>query len=376
MYSRSRGISYIGEEYTSIDRLEKEAIFRGLNDLSTEADFSGTARYRVMLADRSDNASSNGTGKEAMIDFDEIYSGDYSVAKRIVLTGVPKYDRPHITVVKDGSARAGSSLVDYTITVTNDGNVVLDTISIEDTLPDGTEFLSASLRPAEITSERVTWDNSVLPLSLQIGGTLTIDLVLNVTDYQGHLVNVVKTTANYGDENLTLSASNFSVLNPSWLSWPGEIFASKTAAVDPVLTNVVTYRLSVQNLAEKPVVARIDDEIPGGMKLLGSSAMPSEYDESSGRISWVVTDLAPGELRSIDYLVEARYDGRYVNVARVDPYTIDGQELGQVTVSSMVTIGPFKGEVTEVPPGWVPPDWDLEYYSYGCISGISCEEIY
>ncbi|HOO53171.1 MAG TPA: hypothetical protein PLX30_02950, partial [Methanothrix sp.] len=369
MYSKNKGVSYIGEEYTSIDRLDKESIFRGLNDLSTEADFSGTARYRIILADASDN----GTGTEAMIDFDDIYSGDYSVARKLVLTGVPKYDRPHLSVAKTGSARTDSSLVDYTITVTNDGNVVLDTISIEDTLPQGTEFLSASLRPnpAETTSERVMWDI----LSLPVGDVLTIDLVLNVTDYQGHLVNVVKATAQHG-ENLTLSATNFSILDPSWLSCcPSEIFASKTAAVDPVLQNVVTYKLSVQNQAEKPVVARIDDEIPGGMKLLGSSAMPSEYDESTGHISWVVTDLAPGELRSIDYLVEARYDGRYVNVARVDPYTIDGQELDQVTVSSVVSIGPFEGEVPEVPPGWVPPDWDLEYYSYGCISGMSCEEI-
>jgi len=373
MYSRTKGISYIGEEYTSIDRLEKESIFRGLNDLATESDFSGTARYRVMLGDITGNDTENLTGKGpsgAMIDFDEIYSGDYSIAKRIVLTGVPKYDRPHLSVVKTSNTESGSSLVEYAITVTNDGNVVLDTITVEDRLPQGTEFMSASLRPSEITSDRIVWDNI---LSLPIGRTVNIDLVLNVTDYSGHLVNVVKATAQHG-ENVTISASNFSVLDPSWLSCcPSEIFASKTATVDSVLQNVVTYRLTVQNLAESPVVARIDDEIPGGMKLLGYSAMPSEYDESSGRITWVVTDLAPGELRTIDYLVEAMYDGRYVNVARIDPYTLDGQELSQVTVSSVVLIGPFEG--AQVPPGWVPPDWDLEYYSYDCVSGMSCEEI-
>jgi len=101
--------------------------------------------------------------------------------------------------------------------------------------------------------------------------------------------------------------------------------------------------------------------------------MPSEYDESSGRISWVVTDLPPGEVATIDYLVEARYDGRYVNVARIDPYTLDGEELREVTISSVVDIGPFEG--AEVPPGWVPPDWDLEYYNYACYSGMTCEEI-
>jgi len=41
--------SFIGEEYTSADRLDKETEVRGLNEMETEANFSGKARYRVIL---------------------------------------------------------------------------------------------------------------------------------------------------------------------------------------------------------------------------------------------------------------------------------------------------------------------------------------
>ncbi|KUK94172.1 MAG: Conserved repeat domain protein [Methanothrix harundinacea] len=48
MRSKTPGTSLIAEEYTSITELDKDSIFRGLNDLSTEADFSGRARYRTI----------------------------------------------------------------------------------------------------------------------------------------------------------------------------------------------------------------------------------------------------------------------------------------------------------------------------------------
>ena len=49
IWSKNPSTSLIGEEYTSIDRLEKETVAKGLNEMDTEAEFSGRARFRTIM---------------------------------------------------------------------------------------------------------------------------------------------------------------------------------------------------------------------------------------------------------------------------------------------------------------------------------------
>jgi hypothetical protein len=340
--SATPGTSLISEEYTSITELDKETVARGLNEMETEANFSGRARYRtiaksgswsgggpiyirginladewVEIANRGDEAVNmagwnlsdddghgwtfpyfilspgisvkvhtfggtdtdtdrymnkdgpiwNNDGDCAIlkdangnlvdkkctndelgyeIDFDEIYEGDYSIARKILISGAPKYDRPHLNVTKsleriDGEAvpwgynkthLAGETktrkIAAYAITIANDGNRALGPIRVQDLFPTGAGYLRSSLRPTEVMAESCNWTLT----HLAIGDVAVIEIELDVTDCTGReLINRVAVCGGEGDEGICAASS--SVHEIGWLSWPSDVIsAAKISELD------------------------------------------------------------------------------------------------------------------------------------------------
>ncbi|HOO52743.1 MAG TPA: hypothetical protein PLX30_00740 [Methanothrix sp.] len=256
--SKTPGTSLIGEEYTSITELDKETVARGLNEMETEANFSGRARYRTIYYDASTSGSENTSTNESnnrsasvsansrvepTIDLDEIYEGDYSIARKILISGAPRYDRPHLNVTKSlvgiadetfpgakETTLAGESrdevvkVATYAIGIENDGNRALGPVRVQDLFPSGAVYLGSSLRPTEQTAGSSNWTLT----HLAIGDVVTIGVELDVSECTGpELTNRVVVCAGSGDEQIC--AANFSALEIDWLSWHSdEISAEKT----------------------------------------------------------------------------------------------------------------------------------------------------
>jgi uncharacterized repeat protein (TIGR01451 family) len=277
MYSKTPGTSYIGEEYTGITKLDKETVARGLSEMDTLANFSGRARYRTVL--------------EEEVDIDEQYEGDYSIERRVLFSGVPKCDRPHLNVVKSGSLAeetilgakeetlAGESrdktikVATYTITLENDGNKALGPVYVRDLFPPKAAYINSSVRPSELTETYANWTLT----HLAIGDVSTIVLNLDVTKYHpDELVNRVFVTAGY-DGNEQITASNFSALEIEWLTCcPNEtISATKTAELDEDNPNVVWYAVEIKNGADVTRVATVTDSLPAGMVSSSTRRFPS-----------------------------------------------------------------------------------------------------
>ena len=85
--------TYISERYSSIDYLKKDSVALGLNEMKTNASFSGMADFKVKAV---------GTNRTDKIDNEERYVGQYDITRNVRIGGVSKYDRPHITVTKEG----------------------------------------------------------------------------------------------------------------------------------------------------------------------------------------------------------------------------------------------------------------------------------
>jgi len=364
IWSKTPGTSFIGEEYTGAIRLDKETVAKGLNEMDTVANFSGKARYRAVL---------NGE-----IDLYDKYEGNYSVHRKALFEGVPKYDRPHLNVITEGSFYEETvienhqhrtiTIATYTITLENDGNATLGPIYVTDFFPPGARFINASTKPSELGENRADW----VFTHLAIGDRLAIALNLDVTEYRGdELVNRVEACGIHGDEQIC--AVDFAALEIEWLKCCSNdtVSVSKTAWIDEIRPNVVWYRIEIENSAETTRVATVTDSLPDGMFLMETTVPFSSYENCV--VTWNTIDLGPMEKKTIDYSVEALRGGRFENQVRVKPRSVDGAATSPAYATAVIDIAEFDDEMSS--PGWQPPDWDFSNAERSTRFEM-CEEVF
>jgi hypothetical protein len=335
--------SLISERFSSATDLDLQSTARGLNEMVTEASVTGQADFRTVYRDNSHN---NSTGE---IDQDEMYVGQFDIKRKTTLGGVAKYDRPHLSLSKMARVDLlSTTFADYRITIENNGNRALGPVFVKDVFPAGTEYVTSSLRPAELTTIYANWS---LPF-MSIGSKVIIDLRLNITEGPSNLVNRVEAAGKY-DDGWTL-ARNFSVVRLDWLTCcPPQISATKTARIDALDPKVVWYTLNLKNRENYTMVAFLMDQLPLPMKLLNSSLEPSE--NRSNLITWAILDLAPGESRSITYRARAEKDGVYVNVAHIEAFSVDGPDGAAADVEARIDLGAGGALPSSITSDWQPP---------------------
>jgi uncharacterized repeat protein (TIGR01451 family) len=335
--------SLISEQFSFATDLDLQSTVRGLNEMVTKVGFTGQADFRTVYKDNSHN---NSIGE---IDQEETYVGQFDIQRKTSLGGVAKYDRPHLSLSKVARVdMLNTTFADYRITIENNGNQALGPVYVKDVFPTGTEYITSSLRPAELTTSYANWSL----LSMGIGSKVVIDLRLNITEEPSNLVNRVEAAGKY-KESWTL-ARNFSVVRLNWLTCcPPQISATKTAKVDALDPKVVWYSLSLKNREKYTMVAFLMDQLPLPMQLLNSSLEPSE--NRSNLITWTFLDLAPGESRNIVYRTRAEKDGVYVNVAHIEAFSVDGPDGAAADVEARVDLGKGGALPSSISSDWQPP---------------------
>ncbi len=191
--------SLIAEEYSSASRLMMKAVAASPRELKSEANFSGTAKLRTAV----------GKNKTIAVDRDETLMGDYQVSRRVILSGIAKYDRPHLYLRKDGLRIR--DVASYTITITNDGNATIGPLFLQDLFPPKARFLNATLWPNQLCNNSSNWTL----LHLSIGDTLRIEINLDVEKCEPNIINraVVVGNCSLGQ----VFAQNRSVLDREYL---------------------------------------------------------------------------------------------------------------------------------------------------------------
>jgi len=342
----------ISEKYSYLDNLQKETVASGLNEMKSEASFSGTADYRVLSHDE------NGT---SVVDNEERYVGSYDINRHVLLTGTSKYDIPHLTVIKEGRIKnewynkVNATMAEYTITITNDGNRALAPIYVRDLFPAGTQYVTSTIRPASLAANEANWTL----LHLGIGNTITIGLTLNITEGSpgNNLVNRVVACGMSGDKSVC--AGNYSSLEFGWQTCcPPEVLVSKKAWLDESDPTEVHYRIVVKNNAPDSVAVTVTDQMSGGMTLLGASINPNT--DNIGQMVWALPEIKPGRIETIDYTARALRDGGYTSTVHIDATAINGTGYDTMDASAYIEITRTGVAArTFRYDDWEPPAWNL-----------------
>ncbi len=360
MWSKNGQTSFISEEYTDTEHLRKETVAEGLNEMNTEADFSGRARYRVNLQRSNDtNASENDSELSSgmAVELDDLYMGDYSIKRNVLIEGVSKYNRPHLTVETSGELfyLSDRTLAKYEITVENDGNRSLAPIIIRDRFPIDARFINASARPTASTNQSADWTMT----HLGVGDDLRLDLWLDVTNSvinNGDLVNLVEVYGGYDDQ--WVSERSFDSSQIDWLKCDVDraVSVAKECEQDPNEPNIIVYTLTLENLEDTNQTLQVVDEFPEEMELISSEVRPSSY--LGGTMTWDSVELKPRETLKIVYKVEVFASGVFINRAEVYTISADGAASAPVYATATVEVGEIEGWPSS---DWKPPAWGFRY---------------
>ncbi|OPY51298.1 MAG: hypothetical protein A4E49_02309 [Methanosaeta sp. PtaU1.Bin112] len=359
-------VSYISERYSTLDYLKKEFIASGLNEMNTNASFSGIADYSV---------KSMGENHTDKIVNDERYVGQYDITRKVLITGGSKYDRPHLTVTKEGNFttkwfnRTNAQVADYVITITNDGNRPLAPIYIRDVFPPGTEYIGSSIRPSSLSKTEVNWTLT----NLGVGNTIEIKLELNVTEYApDNVVNRVMVCGMNGE--YCVSAAAYSALESGSLGcYQPEVIVDKTAELDALDPTLIHYTIQVRNNANTTVAATLTDTLPARLTFLNASREPNKLNGLF--LEWIVLDLKPKDVVVIEYLARATMDGSYVNTVHLDASAVDGTGYDTVDASARVDVrNAGAAPKTTRYGGWQPPNWNMTSPDEGITIELSPDE--
>ena len=176
------------------------------------------------------------------------------------------------------------------------------------------------MRPSEISEASCQWTL----LTLGIGQSSSIDLVLNATADQAGLVNRVLASGSY--DGGMVKAENYSALQGGWLECcPSQLSAAKTARIDADDPTLIHYRISLRNRESYAMALTIKDELPEGISFINSTTSPAERLYSA--LTWNIADLRPGEVQSIDYLARAYRSGIFTVPSHIEAWASDGSHI-------------------------------------------------
>lgn len=189
-----------------------------------------------------------------------------------------------------------NDLVEYTITVSNQGNVATGSVIVEDPIPAGTVFVSASPAVQSNQNNRARWVVPPIPPN----GSTTLTLRVRVVN--GNANGLLQNRASASSSGLSAS----SPLVTHKLQNAADTSANKfIEGFDAPLApgSFITYTLEASNAGPNSAVSTVlTDTIPPGLEFVSST--PLAPTQAGSLLTWNLGDLAAGERRLLTVVMK------------------------------------------------------------------------
>lgn len=244
--------------------------------------------------------------------------------------------------VEDGALVRTGDVITYTIQANNIGKLTAHGMVIDDTLPEGLEFVEDSLKVSDEDAFAAEFADGTIRATgtLGAGASVTVTFKAKVTATKdGVIGNTAVWYQTDGDTKVDGGESNTDEVVVSHAVV--ELTKSADVADGSVVRagTVVTYMLHMQNTGAVKAFPQVSDVLPEGFTLdEGSLSADAAYDAETRTLTFASTELDPHE--SADYTFSGTVDGE-PNTVIVNRASWSEKDTGATGESNdhQVTIG-------------------------------------
>jgi uncharacterized repeat protein (TIGR01451 family) len=268
----------------------------------------------------------------------------------------------NVRVAKTAPAQVGvGTPLTFTLNYANDGPSPATNVVLQDTLPAGVFYVSATPAPSTISGSTLTWNLGNVLAGRQ--GTISINTQVTL-DAPGQIVNnaTISTTTPGDSPTDNTTTSTTTVLRP-------DIVVQKTAPLSAVTGSQFDYTLTYSNRGSATADGvTLLDTLPAGVTFV--SATPPPGIINGDQRGWVVGTLGTGQTGSITLRVQvaANAPGHVVNNATISTTTPGDDPTDNTTTTTTNIVRPnvtiTKRSSTTVTAGQ-PLAYTLDYRNSG-----------
>ncbi|PKQ69743.1 Ig-like domain-containing protein [Raineya orbicola] len=248
--------------------------------------------------------------------------------------------------ISNSSPNVGTN-VTFTLTASNAGPDPATNVVVNDLLPAGYTFVSAT--PSQGTYNNVTgvWNVG----SLGIGGSATLTIVATV-NASGPYTNTA--TISTPDQNDPNTSNNTSSVTPTPVPQTN-LGVTKTASnMTPPVGSNITFTITANNAGPSNATGVVvNDVLPSGYTFVSATTSQGTYNNVSG--VWSVGALANGASATLTITVTVNASGSYANTATItgdqaDPVAGNNSSTATPTPVPQTNLGVTKTASNMTPP--------------------------